>query len=260
MPEWVVTSLWWLAFGGSHVALSWTPVRKPLVSRLGQSGFIALYSLIAIATFAGLAHHVALHRFDDPHPSLFATIPPVRGALLALSALGFSFFIVAVVVYPGLPMAAFRHRAMPARGVQQLTRHPFFSGIALWAGAHALLAPSRVSFVFFVGAVVLCIVGGLHQDRRLIAELGEPYRNYVASTSFWPFVAVATKRQRVRWSEQPWLAYALGVGVSLGLYQVHAHIFDHEGAYVVGVVALGSIAALLSSRMRLGRKRGREDV
>ena len=260
MQEGIATALWWLAFGGTHVGLSWAPVRKRLVARLGEGGFVLLYSVIAIGTFAGLVHYVALHRFDDPHASLVSTIPPVHGALLALSAFGFALFITAVVVYPGLPMAAFRHRAMPARGVQQLTRHPFFSGIAIWAGAHALLAPSRVSFVFFIGAVVLCLFGALHQDRRLVAELGEPYRRYIASTSFWPFVAVVTKRQRIRWTEQPWITYAIGVGVSLGLYQVHGHIFDYGGAYIVGVVALGSIAALLSSRARKGRDGGEVDV
>lgn len=250
-----MTALLWLLFGGSHILLSAQPSRKRLVKGLGEAGFIFVYSLIAIATFATLVHYVALHRFDQPHPSLLASIPPVRGGLIALSIVGFSLFVTAVLVYPRLPMATFRHRVMPARGVQQVTRHPFFSGIAIWAAAHALLAPSTVSLVFFAGVVVLSFVGGLHQDRRLVAELGEPYRAYAAATSFWPFVAVITKRQKINWREQPWFGYGVGIGASLGLYQVHADIFNRGGAYVIAVVSAGSIMAILNSRARARRPR-----
>lgn len=245
-----VTALLWLLFGGTHVGLTAQPIRKRLVRRLGEAGFIFVYSVIAIVTFAALVHYVALHRFDEPHASLIVTIPPVRGGLLALSVAGFSLFVTAVLVYPRFPMATFRHRVVPARGVQQITRHPFFSGIAIWAAAHALLAPSAVPFVFFIGVIVLAFVGGTHQDRRLVAELGEPYRAYVAATSFWPFVAIVTKRQQIRWREQPWFAYGVGIGASLGLYHVHEHIFDRGGAYVIAVVSAGSLIAIVNSRAR----------
>jgi uncharacterized membrane protein len=156
-------------------------------------------------------------------------------------------------------MATFRHRVVPARGIQQITRHPFFSGIALWASAHALLAPARVTFVFFVGVVALAVVGGLHQDRRLAAELGGSYRAYLASTSFWPFVAAVTKRQRIRWREQPWFALGAGVGASLVLYQVHDHILDRGGAYVTGAVSVGSIIAILNSRTKASSRKAHEE-
>jgi uncharacterized membrane protein len=257
MHEAVITGLLWIGFGGTHLGLSLTPIRNRLVRALGEGGYVVLYSAVAIATFAGLVHYVALHRFTDPQASFAMSIPPIHGAFLVLSVFGFSLFVTGVVGYPGLPMAVFRHRTMPARGVQQITRHPFFSGIALWAAAHTLLAPSRVTFVFFVGVILLAFIGGLHQDRRLIAELGEPYRSYVASTSFWPFVAVATRRQRIVMSEQPWLSYALGVGASLALYQVHAHIFDYGGAYVIVSVSLGSVGAIVGSRVRAARRKER---
>jgi uncharacterized membrane protein len=220
------------------------------VRRLGETGFIVSYSVIAIATFAGLVNYVAGHLFDDPHGGFLATLPPVRGALFALSVLGFSIFVAGVLVYTRLPMSVFRHRTMPPRGIQQVTRHPFFSGVALWAAAHALLSVHPATFVFFLGFVALSVIGGLHQDRRLIAELGEGYRTYVASTSFWPFVAIATKRQRICWREQPWLAYAIGLGASVVINELHDHIFDYGGAYIVGVVALGSIVAIVNSKTR----------
>lgn len=250
MEKELTTALLWLVFGGTHVGLTMRPVRQRMVRGLGKAGFVFAYSVTAIATFATLVHYVALHRFAEPHALLLVTVPPVRGALIALSVAGFSLFITAVLVYPRLPMATFRHRVMPVHGVQQMTRHPFFSGVSIWAAAHALLAPSGVTFVFFIGLVVLAFVGGIHQDRRLVVEMGEPYRAYVAATSFWPMVAVITKRQKIRWREQPWLGYGVGIGASLVLYQVHAHIFDYGGAYVIVVVSAGSIIAILNSRAR----------
>lgn len=254
MQEWLVTALLWLGFGGTHVVLTMHPVRARLVRILGEMGFVLVYSAVALITFSALVHYVALHRFAAPYAPLVATIPPVRGALLFLAMLGFSLFVAGVFVYPQLPMAEFGHRVTPVRGIQQITRHPFFSGIAIWAAAHALLSPSRVTFVFFVGVIVLGFVGGMHQDRRLVAELGESYRSYVAATSFWPLVAVATKRQKIRWTEQPWLAYGLGVLTSFGLYQAHDHIFDYGGLYVIAVTATGSVVALVSSKVRSARR------
>lgn len=257
MHEGLVTALWWLAFGGTHVGLTVGALRRRLVAAVGETGFVVLYSFVAIGTFAGLLRHVALHRYDGLRPALLPTLPPVQGALLALSFFGFSLFVAAVLLYPRAPMAVFRHRVIPVRGIHQVTRHPFFSGIALWAGAHAFLSMSPVTIVFFLGAVVFSLVGARHQDRRLVAELGEPYRSYVASTSFWPFVAAFTKRQKLRWAEQPWLAYAFGALASIAVYQVHDHLLDRAGAYVIGVVSLGSIVAILGSKLRASKARTR---
>jgi uncharacterized membrane protein len=253
MHEGFVTALLWLGFAGTHIGLTTRLARARLVCALGERGFIVLYSMVALVTFGVLVHYVALHRVADSQASLLTSIPPVHGALFALSVFGFSLFVAGVLVYPQLPMAAFRHRVMKPRGIQQVTRHPFFSGISLWAIAHALLATSSVALVFFMGIVVLGFGGGLHQDRRLTSELGEDYRSYVASTSFWPFVAVATKRQRINWREQPWFGYITGIAASLGLYQVHPHIFDHGGAYVIVAVSAGSLISLANTGVRSAR-------
>jgi uncharacterized membrane protein len=257
MSEGSVTALLWLGFGGTHVGFAWAPVRRRLIAVLGELGYLLLYSAVAIVTFAALVRYVALHRFDEPYVSLLPTVPPVHGALLVVSAFGFALFIAGVVLYPRLPMAVFRHRAVPVRGIDQITRHPFFCGVALWAAAHALSSTSRVTFVFFVGFVVLSVVGAIHQDRRLVAEIGEPYRRYAAATSFWPFVALIAKRQKLRWHAQPWLAYGIGALAAFSVYQVHGQLLDRSGAYVVGVVFVGAVAAMLSSKAR-ARQTGRD--
>jgi uncharacterized membrane protein len=245
-----VTAFLWLLFGGSHVLLSRRATRRRLIDRLGETGFIASYSAVAIVCFAALVHQVALHRDEGPKGWLLPSIPPVSGALVVVSLFGLALLLAGVLVYPQLPMAAFGHRALEPQGIQQVTRHPFFAGIALWAGAHCLLSVHPVSFVFFLGFLLLALIGGLHQDRRLLAELGEPYRAYLARTSWLPFLAVLRGKQKLRWREQPWWAYALGLACSLVIRQLHAHLFDFGGLWIVLGFALGSIAAMLSSRAK----------
>jgi uncharacterized membrane protein len=44
-----------IAFVGSHFLLS-HPLRRPLVSKLGEKVFLLLYSLVAVATLGFLVH------------------------------------------------------------------------------------------------------------------------------------------------------------------------------------------------------------
>ncbi len=255
MQEGLVTALLWLLFGGSHVVLSIRSIRARMVARFGEVGFVFVYSLVAIGTFAALVRYVALHRFAEPQASLLVTIPPVRGALIALSVIGFSLFVAAVLIYPGFQWRRF--------AIASCLRAGFNKSPGIRSSRASPFGPPpmhcfrrrRVTFVFFIGVIVLSFVGGMHQDRRLMAKLGDPYRAYVASTSFWPFVAAITKRQTINWREQPWFALGVGIGASLGLYEVHDHIFDHGGAYVIAAVTLGSILAIVNSRARAQRPR-----
>ena len=251
------TTLWWLAFGGTHIVLSLSKIRSWLIDKLGMSGFIVGYSVLAAATFSGLVYYVAQHRHEGEGGLLFASIPPVQGGLLLASVVGFTLIVAGVIRYPSSPMALYRQRAVVPRGIQQITRHPFFAGVAIWAGAHVLLSTTPAVCAFFLGFVILAVVGGIHQDRRLAAELGDPYRDYLASTSWIPFVAIVTGKQRIRWKEQPWVGYAIGIAVSLALLEVHEHIFDYDGAWIIGTVLIGALLATLGSR-RIAQKKARQ--
>lgn len=250
------TTLWWLAFGGTHIVLSLRSIRSWLIDKLGLNGFISAYSLLAAGTFSGLVLYVAEHRLDGDGGMLFASLPPVEGALVLLSTFGLTLIVAGVIRYPSSPMALFRQRAVEPRGIQQISRHPFFAGVALWAGAHVLLSSTPAACAFFAGFVVLAVVGGVHQDRRLAAELGDGYREYLSATSFVPFAALLLGKQRIRTKEQPWLGYAIGLAVALALREVHAHIFDYGGAWIIATVLVGAVLATVGSR-RLAKKKAR---
>ena len=85
------------------------------------------------------------------------------------------------------------------------------------------------------------------QDRKLAARYGLPYREYLAATSAIPLAAILRGRQRLALSEQPWMAYAVGVALAFALSQVHEHIFDFRGLWIVAATLGGAAFATLSA-------------
>src|SRR6266704_2035545 len=203
-----LTALWHV-FGGMHIGLATCRVRDGLVSRLGERGFLALFSLIAAVSFS-------------------------------------------LVVYPRLPMAVFNETVRAPRGIERVTRHASFVGLALLGAAHALLATRLVGTVLMGGLTVFAIAGAWHQDRKLLRQRGEPYAAYLEATSTVPFGAIVAGRQRLAWQELPVGALALGVVLAVLLRTVHGSIFAHGGAWVIaavlGAAALGGVQS--ASRVR----------
>src|SRR5712691_4778422 len=69
------------------------------------------------------------------------------------------------------------------------------------------------------------ILGGIHQDRRKLQELGAPYREFLAATSFFPGAALISRR--VEWShaDMPWTAVGVGITVAIVLVTLHPMMF-----------------------------------
>jgi uncharacterized membrane protein len=237
----------WLVFGGTHVGLASRALRDGLVGRLGELGFRVVYTLVASATFAALVMYYATHRFEGaPGPAL-GRYAPLRVLLIGVVGAGVVLQVMGLVGYPRSPNSVARPRVQPAVGVARVTRHAFFVGIALLAGAHALLATRLVGTVFFAALATLAVVGSWHQDRKLIALRGRPYADYVASTSAIPFAAIVDGRQPFAWRELSATSVALGVAAAIGLRSIHDRILAGGGLWlVVAVVAGAGIAGLAS--------------
>jgi len=247
----LMVALLWLLFGGSHVGLA--AVRGRFVARLGEFGFIAFFYAVAAVTFAALVMYYAEHRFEGAPGLALADISVLRWALIGVAVLGFMLTAPALISYPALPSALFGQPIRSPRGIEKISRHPFFAGIGLFALAHALLATRLVGTVFFGGLVLLVVVGIWHQDRKLLARRGAPYAAYLASTSAVPFAALLSGRQQLGWRELPFGALAAGFGLALALRQGHDALFASHGAWIIGVVLVGALIAGLNARRRSRR-------
>ncbi len=245
----------WLVFGGMHIGLATCRVRDGLVSRLGERGFLALFSLIAAVSFSVLVHYYTLHRFDGPPGLALGAVPALRWTLMAVVVAGVMLIAASAVVYPRSPMAVFNKTVEAPRGIERVTRHALFVGAALLGAAHALLATRLVGAVLMGGLAVVAVAGAWHQDRKLLRQRGEPYAAYLEATSTVPFGAIVAGRQRLAWSELPAGALALGVVLAVVLRIVHGSIFAHGGAWVIAGVVGGAALLGAQSARRVRRRR-----
>ena len=199
-----------LAFVGTHFALS-HPLRAALVARIGEKGFLPLYSLVAFATLGWII-------------LAFRAAPPVD-----LPGSGEAGWIVATVLtLPALLLFLGSLRGNPAfpnptapkpvtrapTGVFAVTRHPMMWGFALWALSHIVLWWSWRTVTVGTTILFLALVGAHLQDRKKAELMGEGWRAWQAKTHFWP-----------RWRNLPRAGALLWlVSIALWLAITWAHI------------------------------------
>lgn len=212
-------AFWWALFAGTHVLLSAVKVRRRLVAGLGDKGFLALYSLIAFATFIPLMMVYMGARHGGGLLWNLAASEGVRPLAIVLSAAGIT-LVVSGVVQPS-PLLAGTKEARPARGLTRITRHPLFTGIALWALGHLLVNGSANGVLFYGGMLAFSLAGAAHQDARKRAD--ERLGPFIAETSLLPFRAIIERRNRFVLEELPWPALAIGLAAAIAIYtQLHA--------------------------------------
>lgn len=250
----VGVAVFWLLFGGTHVGLATVSLRRALVARLGELGFIAVYSVIAGAAFAGLVTYYAAHQFAGAAGFAAGEHVLVRGILIVAIVVGFTLALASLWSYPTSTYAIGTERTREPRGLERITRHPFFAGIALAATAHALLATRLTGTVFFAGLALLAVIGSAHQDRKLLALRGAHYARYLAVTSAIPFAAVLSGRQRLVRSEIRWAAVAVALLLAYVLRTVHPSIFARGGLWVIVAVIGGAAVLGLQSWFQIARR------
>lgn len=245
----------WLLFGGAHVGLATGRTRASLVRRLGERGFASLFVAVSSVLFVVLtAAYAGVHASGPAGPGL-ADLAWCRSLLTALVIAGFAFMAGALAPrgYWDSPVAVLQDGVRPAQGLERVTRHPFFTGLALVMGAHALLATRLTGTLFFAGFVVLIVLGASHQARKLPARKGEPFARYLESTSAVPFAAILAGRQPWAPRELPWVALGVGALVGFGVRAAHAWLLAGHGAVfsltvVAGSLVIGAITARRQQR------------
>jgi uncharacterized membrane protein len=211
------------AFLLSHLLLSSTPVRGPLTARLGEGGFMALYSVIALLTLGAMIWAYARLSVPSylwlPGPGLRHIPLLVMPFALILLVAGYSTRNPSAV-----GMTHSLERADVVRGILRITRHPIMWGIMLWAAAHILANGDGGSVIFFGGLLLTAGLGSWHLERRMAAQQGERWHRFAAVTSYLPFAAVLGGRQSLVWREllPPIM---VGLVVFIVLLLLHSRLF-----------------------------------
>ena len=188
-----------VAFCGSHTLLSSTRLRGSLRDQLGEQGFLFVYSLTALVTFAWfvVAYVRAPFVLVWPPPAWTAWVPVLAMPLATV-------LLVAGYTTPN-PTAVGMERSVraddPAPGILRITRHPVMWAVGLWALSHLAANGDLASLWFFAVIAVLALGGTVLIDRKKRLALGSHWQRLAQVTSNLPFAALVTGRTRLRWRE-----------------------------------------------------------
>lgn len=224
MDATVWIALWAVLFLASHLIISSSAVRGRLVSAVGEQPYRGVYSIVAFATLGPLIYEFARHKHAGPLLWALRAVPPIRWLawLLMLAAL---ILFVGSFITPNPAGMGGPGGGNEPRGILKITRHPSFVGFALFGIAHMLMNGRAGDVIFFGLFPALGIIGGMHQDRRKIRQLGDRYREFVAKTSFVPFAALISGRVRWTGDDMPWKAIGVGVVLVVVIVAIHPMIF-----------------------------------
>jgi len=120
-----------IVFASVHLVPGFPTIRERLVGRLGEGGYMALFSGVALA---GLVLIIIGKATADVVP-LWG--PPGWGRVAALVIMPFAFVLLAGAYLP--------------TNIKRFTAHPMLWGVTGWASAHLLANGDLASLVLFGG-------------------------------------------------------------------------------------------------------------
>ena len=211
-----------LAFCGSHILLSSTGLRGSLRDQLGERGFLAVYSLTALVTFAWFLVAYA-HA-----PTIILWERREWTALVPVVVMPFAAILLIAGYTTANPTAVGMERMArandPAPGILRVTRHPVMWAIALWALSHLIANGDLRSLIFFGAFAALSLGGTVLIDRKKQLALGSNWPRLAEVTSNLPFAALIAGRTGLRWREIGLLRIAAGLLLYAVLYRAHGII------------------------------------
>jgi uncharacterized membrane protein len=213
------------AFYGSHILVSSTRLRGNLREQLGERGYLVLYSLVALATFAWFVMAYA----QAPILPLWRSARWMAFVPVVVMPIATILLIAGYTVLNPTAVGMERTAASddPAPGILRITRHPILWAIGLWAAAH-LAANGDVASVIFFGSLLALALGGTQLiDRKKRLALGSNWARLAQVTSNVPFVAILAGRTKLRLYEIGALRIIAGLLLYAVLYLAHPFITGH---------------------------------
>lgn len=221
IPPAALITVLWLAFAATHMGMASVRWRPGWVARLGERGYQGIFSVVALAIFVPLVWTYFAHKHAG---ALLWSVQPLptwaRWAVYGL--MGVAFVMMATALSTPSPVALGGPLHAEPRGIQRITRHGLFMGLALFGVLHALVNGFASDVAFFGGLALFSVVGALHQDRRHLATRGEVYRRFQDSSPFVPFTGRETLRGLRELSP---VAVGAGVALTLLLRAFHQRLF-----------------------------------
>ena len=201
-----------------HIGIAGTHLRHRIVSRLGEGGFMAAFSVLSVLTLVAM---VFAYRAAPYDPIWVA--PAWLGWILVVAMLPASILFVGSVASPN-PTAAGGERVTVPRGITLVTRHPMLWGFAIWAAVHVLGNGDIASLLFFGAFLATALAGMPSIDAKLARRDPGRWAGIAATTSIVPGAALLSGRARLAWREFGWIAPLGGLVLWALLLGAHPHV------------------------------------
>ena len=212
-----------------HTLVAGTAARYWLIAKIGRLGYMGLFSVVSIAAIVWMAMSYNAAQMTD-FRLLWDFYPFIDWLSIVLM---FPALVLAVIgLLSKNPMAAEQGDLLrvgdPAAGIMRVTRHPFLSGVGLWAILHLLSNGDLASVILFGTFLLVAAFGMASIDRKRARDYGADWETFKAQTSRLPFVAIFQGRNSLKPGEIGIGRIGLGVVAYAAIYYFHGSIFGPE--------------------------------
>jgi uncharacterized membrane protein len=207
-------------FAGIHLGVAGTRLRDRAIAAVGSGAYAAVFSL---ASLAGLVWLVSAYR-SAPYLAFWGMLEwwkPVAIVLMLPAAL---LVVIGLTTPNPTSVAQEKRLAEPPQGIVRVTRHPFLTGVGLWAIVHLIGNGDAASLVFFATWAVVAVFGTVSIDAKRRRLLGAAWQPFAAQTSIVPFAAIAAGRNRFNPGEVGVWRWCLALAVYALLLGGHAPV------------------------------------
>ncbi len=210
-----------LLFIGIHLGVAGTALRGQVVALTGARGYSIGFSVLSVAGLVWLiwAYKVAPY---DPTWGMLEWWKPFA-IVLMLPA----FLLVVIGLTTPNPTAVGQEGLVdrPPIGIVRVTRHPFLTGVAIWAAVHLIGNGDVASLLFFGALFIVAAAGTVSIDAKRRRALGAPaWEAFASRTSILPFGAILARRNTLAVNELGWWRPAVALVAYALMLGGHAHI------------------------------------
>jgi uncharacterized membrane protein len=210
-----------LFFIAIHLGVAGTRLRDRVIAAAGERFYFAGFS---IASILGLIWLVEAYN-GAPYDALWGMLgwwKPVADLVMLPAVL---LFVIGLITPNPTSVAQEKRLAQPAQGIVRVTRHPFLTGVALWAIVHLVGNGDVASFVFFATWTIVALAGTVSIDaKRRRLQGAAAWEPFAAQTSIVPFAAIAAGRNQFRPGEIGLWRWAAGFVAYAAILASHARL------------------------------------
>ncbi|HEY4344069.1 MAG TPA: NnrU family protein [Parvibaculum sp.] len=213
-------------FLGIHLLISGTSLRGRIIALIGETPYLALFSLGSIG---GIAWLCMAYNATDGIPNRLYWIAPDWLIHLAPPVMIVAFLFALIGLTTPNPTSVKAEGVLdkpdPIKGMLRITRHPFLWSVMIWSALHLALNGDKASIIFFGTFLVLPALGTLSIDEKRKKALGGKWESFSRVTSNLPFAAIVAGRNRLAISELGWWRILLGLAAFGAVFYGHLWLF-----------------------------------